>query len=96
MANVGRGRDGWGEGIQGAIDVGDSQEDVEAVVVGGPNEPSGLDLNQPIEVDTCKTPPKKSLRRRINFDKRPPQKLTPGTKDIISSNDRDGKQFKRG
>ena len=44
----------WGQipktqAIQGAIDVGDSQEDIEAVDVGGPCEPSGLDLNQPIE-----------------------------------------------
>ena len=64
----------WGQtpktqGIQGAIDVGDSQDDVEAVDVGGPSEPTSLDLNQPIEVDTYKTPPRKSLGRRINIDK---------------------------
>ena len=54
---------------KGAIDVGDSHEDVEAVDVGGPSEQTGLDLNQPIEVDTYKTPPRKSLGRRINIDK---------------------------
>ena len=81
----------WGQtpktqGIQGAIDVGDSQDDVEVVHVGGPSEPSGLDLNQPIEVDAYTTPPRKSPRRRINIDKTPPKTLTPRTKATISPN----------
>ena len=81
----------WGQtpkiqGIQSALDVGDSQEDVEAVDVGGPSEPTSLDLNQLIEVDTYKTPPKKSPRRRINIDKTPPKTLTPRTKATISPN----------
>ena len=54
--------------------------------VGGPNELTGLDLNQPIEVYTYKTPPRKSPRRRINIDKTPPKTLTPRTKAIIFPN----------
>jgi hypothetical protein len=81
----------WGrtpktQGIQGAIDVGDSQEDVDAEHVGGPSEPTGLDLNQPIEVDAYTTPPRKSPRRRINIDKTPPKTLTPRTRATISPN----------
>ena len=45
-----------------------------------------MDLKQPIEVDTYKTPPRKSPRRRINIDKTPPQRLTPRTKATISPN----------
>ena len=52
--------------------VGDSHKDVEAVDVGGPSEQTGLDLNRLTEVDTYKTPPRKSPRRRINIDKTPP------------------------
>ena len=54
---------------KGAIDVGDSHEDVQAVDVGGPSEQTGLDLNR---LTTYKTPPRKSPRRRINIDQTPP------------------------
>jgi hypothetical protein len=72
--------------IQGAINVGDSQDDVEAIHVGGPSEPTSLDLNQPIEVDAYTTPPRKSPQRRINIDKTPPKMLTPRTMATISPN----------
>jgi hypothetical protein len=49
---------------------------VEAVDVGGPSEPTGLDLNKPIEVEKYKTPPRKSSRRKIHMEQPPQQKLT--------------------
>ena len=59
------------ERIQGAIDVGDLNEEVGAIDVGGPSKPSGLDLNKPIKVDKYKTPPRKSLRRKIHMEQPP-------------------------
>jgi hypothetical protein len=81
----------WGQtpkiqGIQGAIDVGDSEGEAEAVDVGGPSEPSGLDLNNPIEVDKYQTPPRNSPRRKIHMEKTLQQKLTPTTAATKSSN----------
>ena len=56
------------------------------VDIGGPSEPSGVNLNKPIEVDTYKTPPRKSLRQKFNIEQIPPQKLTLRRKATISPN----------
>jgi hypothetical protein len=57
-----------------------------AIDVGGPSEPSDLNLNKPIEVDIYKTPPRKCPRRKINVEQISPQKLIPRTRATISPN----------
>jgi hypothetical protein len=81
----------WGQtpkiqGIQGAIDVGDSDEEVEAVDVGGPSKPTSLDLNKPIEVEKYKTSRRKSPRRKIHMEQPHQQMLTPRTAATTSPN----------
>ena len=81
----------WGQtpqtqGSQGAIDVGDPEEEVKAVDVGGPSQPSGWDLNIPIEVDKYKTPPRKFPRQKSHMEQTSQQKLTPMTPATSSSN----------
>ena len=45
-----------------------------------------MNLNKPIEIDTYRTPPRISPRRKINIKQTPPQKLTPRTKGTILPN----------
>ena len=64
----------WGQilqtqGIQDAIDVGNPEEDVEAVDVGGPSGLSSLNLNKLIEVDTYKTSSKNLRDKRLILNK---------------------------